>query len=201
MDAGRRMTLQGVIKRIVMQDDVDAAVEFAKAQIRRLLSGRCELWELVMTGGLWRMSGQEVERVAMQGVCPSQPCLSACLPACLRWLKGERQILALLDPLRPVVAGAGEEEVKGPHAALAVRLQKRDPNRSFVLGERLQYVLLPGKRTQDEVGRNARPRVLPAWSGVPLRKRTHNIAPDCCPSVHSSVCLPVHLSFLSRLCI
>jgi len=38
--------------------------------------------------------------------------------------------------------------VKGPHAALAVRLQQRDPGRSFVLGERLQYVLLPGFRTQ-----------------------------------------------------
>ena len=38
--------------------------------------------------------------------------------------------------------------MKGPHAALAVRLQQRDPGRSFVLGERLQYVLLPGFRTQ-----------------------------------------------------
>jgi DNA polymerase delta subunit 1 len=45
-------------------------------------------------------------------------------------------------------AGANSEDVKGPHAALAVRLQQRDPGRSFVLGERLQYVLLPGFRTQ-----------------------------------------------------
>lgn len=29
-------------------------------------------------------------------------------------------------------------------------MQQRDPGRSFVLGERLQYVLLPGLRTQDE---------------------------------------------------
>ena len=45
-------------------------------------------------------------------------------------------------------AGTNSEDVKGPHAALAVRLQQRDPGRSFVLGERLQYVLLPGFRTQ-----------------------------------------------------
>ena len=29
-------------------------------------------------------------------------------------------------------------------------LQKRDPGRVFVLGERLSYILLPGLRTQDE---------------------------------------------------
>ena len=45
-------------------------------------------------------------------------------------------------------SGASQEDVKGPHAALAVRLSQRDPGRSFVLGERLQYVLLPGARLQ-----------------------------------------------------
>ncbi len=29
-------------------------------------------------------------------------------------------------------------------------LQQRDPGRTFVLGERLSYVLLPGTRTQDD---------------------------------------------------
>ncbi len=29
-------------------------------------------------------------------------------------------------------------------------LQQRDPGRTFVLGERLSYVLLPGARTQDD---------------------------------------------------
>lgn len=37
-----------------------------------------------------------------------------------------------------------DEQVHGAHAALAVRLQKRDPGRKFSLGERLQYVLLSG---------------------------------------------------------
>ncbi len=31
-----------------------------------------------------------------------------------------------------------------------ILLQQRDPGRTFVLGERLQYVLLPGAATQDE---------------------------------------------------
>lgn len=32
---------------------------------------------------------------------------------------------------------------------LHLALQQRDPGRTFVLGERLSYVLLPGARTQD----------------------------------------------------
>jgi hypothetical protein len=34
--------------------------------------------------------------------------------------------------------------VKGPHTNLAVRLSKRDPNKKWLLGERLSYVLLTG---------------------------------------------------------
>jgi hypothetical protein len=41
-------------------------------------------------------------------------------------------------------AGAPPEDVKGPHANLAVRISQRDPDRNFVLGERLPYVLLAG---------------------------------------------------------
>ena len=33
-------------------------------QVRRLLSGQVELSELVMTGGLWRVTGQQVENAA-----------------------------------------------------------------------------------------------------------------------------------------
>jgi hypothetical protein len=47
-----------------MQRDVLGAVKFVEAQIARLLSGRVELWELVMTGGLWRVTGQQLERAA-----------------------------------------------------------------------------------------------------------------------------------------
>ncbi|KAK9810365.1 hypothetical protein WJX72_009511 [[Myrmecia] bisecta] len=116
-----RNVLQGSLRRIIMQDDVKGAVEFVEGEVRRLLSGRCELWEMVMTGGLWRVTGQQVERAA-----------------------------AVQEGSATPTAGADDAEVRGPHAALAVRLQQRDAGRTFGLGERLQYVLLPGMRTQDE---------------------------------------------------
>ena len=39
------------------QGNVPAAVEFVEQEVRRLLEGRCELSEMVMTGGLWRITG------------------------------------------------------------------------------------------------------------------------------------------------
>jgi hypothetical protein len=35
-------------------------------EVRRLLSGRVELHELVMTGGLWRLTGEQVESAAAE---------------------------------------------------------------------------------------------------------------------------------------
>lgn len=55
-----RSTLQGALQRIIMQDNVKAAVTYVEGQIRRLLSGRVEMSELIMTGGLWRITGQQV---------------------------------------------------------------------------------------------------------------------------------------------
>ena len=92
--------------------------------------GQVSLHELAMTGGLWRVTGEQVERAAMAGMAgddaPASP-----------------------SPASPA-AGGGEEEVRGPHAALAVRLSQREPGRSFVLGERLPYVLLAGHRLQED---------------------------------------------------
>lgn len=47
-----------------MQRDAPGAVSYVEGQIARLLSGRVELWELVMTGGLWRVTGQQLEKAA-----------------------------------------------------------------------------------------------------------------------------------------
>lgn len=52
---------------------------------------------------------------------------------------------ALLQIEKAALEGDAEEGAQGPHAALAVRLQQRDPDRKFSLGERLQYVLLIGE--------------------------------------------------------
>jgi DNA polymerase delta subunit 1 len=55
------------------------------------------------------------------------------------------------DIARAAAAEAGEAEVTGPHAALAVRLAARDPGRVRVLGERVPYVLLAGgHKKQDD---------------------------------------------------
>lgn len=42
-------------------------------------------------------------------------------------------------------AGGDADDVRGPHTNLAVRLSKRDPNKKWLLGERLSYVLLTGE--------------------------------------------------------
>jgi len=97
---------------LLVQEDVSGAVRFVETEVRRLLEGGCELSEMVMTGGLWRLTGQQLEKAAS--------------------------------------SAASDPEIRGPHANLAVRLQQRDKGRSFVLGERLQYVLLPGERLQDD---------------------------------------------------
>lgn len=75
-------------------------MDFALSQIRRLLSGQVELWELALTGGLWRVTGAQVaaQAAAADGAEAGN---SRAGPA-------------------PAVS---EEEVRGPHASLAVRLQ------------------------------------------------------------------------------
>ena len=81
--------LLGITSGMDLQEDVKGAEEFVKGEITRLLSGRCEAWEMVMTGGLWRVTGQQVASAA-EGTAP-----------------------------------ADGEEVRGPHASLAVRLSVR----------------------------------------------------------------------------
>ena len=51
------------------QEDVKGAVEYAQGQIKRLLSGQVELWELPLTGGLWRVTGQEIANVISPFFC------------------------------------------------------------------------------------------------------------------------------------
>lgn len=50
-------TLDRVLHHLLMEDDVGKALEYAKGRIRGLLTGECWLGELVMTGGLWRVTG------------------------------------------------------------------------------------------------------------------------------------------------
>jgi len=87
-----------------------------------------------MTGGLWRLTGQQIADAAAAASLddddddPASPAGAGASPA-----------------VPSLVTLAGDaEDVRGPHASLAVRLAQRDPDRAFVLGERLNYVLLLG---------------------------------------------------------
>ena len=109
------------------QENVPAAVEFVEQEVRRLLEGRCELSEMVMTGGLWRITG------VLQ--LPYYPTLH---DAPLRHSSRSQQIAQDVliqrsvsrtgQQLEKAAQGASPEdsaEVRGPHATLAVKLQAR----------------------------------------------------------------------------
>ncbi len=58
---------QGALQHILMQGDVPGAVLFVEREITRLLTGNVGVWELAMTGGLWRVTGQQLEKAAAAG--------------------------------------------------------------------------------------------------------------------------------------
>lgn len=108
-----RRLLTTCLHLLLVERNLERSLLHAASEIRRLLSGEVDLGELIMTGGLWRLTRSDISSA--------------------------------------VAAEVGEAEVRGPHAALAVRLQKEDPGREFVLGERVPYVLLAGhKQNQME---------------------------------------------------
>jgi len=121
-----RTTLHGALVRILMHNDVHGAISFAEGEIQRLLSGHVGLHELIMTGGLWRVTGDQVAA----------------------WGAAQSGGLSSPDAGGEDAPYSGEE-VRGPHVSLAVRLSRRDPGKSFVLGERVQYVLTSGHKLQD----------------------------------------------------
>ena len=55
---------QGALERILLRSDVPGAVSFVQGEITRLLTGHVGVWELAMTGGLWRVTGQQLEKAA-----------------------------------------------------------------------------------------------------------------------------------------
>jgi len=142
-----RTILHGSLVRILMKDDVLGAVAFAEGEIRRLLSGKADIYEFIMTGGLWRITGDQIDQAAA-GIVDNTNGAST----------STRGFFDLGIPSIGGIGGGGGGgggggaggEVRGPHANLAVRLTQRDPGRSFVLGERLQYVLTSGHKLQDD---------------------------------------------------
>ena len=80
-------------------------------------------------------------------------------------------------------------------------MQKRDPGRNFVLGERLSYILLPGLRTQDEAAEDPLTAAKAGcaadyelyWQNK-LRKPLTEILTTCLSAAALQVCLhyPLH---------
>jgi DNA polymerase delta subunit 1 len=138
-----RTTLHGALERLLMRGDAEAAAAFAEGEVRRLLEGRTSARELALTGGLWRVTGEQIaERAAGEGGNGGDA--------------GGGGAAAGQAP---------EAKVRGPHAALAVRLAQRDPGRRFVLGERLGYVLLAGHKRQEDAAEDP---LTAARAGLPL---------------------------------
>lgn len=42
-----------------MAEDIPAAVSYVEAEVKRLLGGKVDIGELAMTGGLWRVTGEQ----------------------------------------------------------------------------------------------------------------------------------------------
>ncbi|KAH7314892.1 hypothetical protein KP509_21G026000 [Ceratopteris richardii] len=112
------------LQEILLNDNVRAALDICKQEIKRLVSGKCSMRELIMTGGLWRVDDHDISRLASSS----------------KSLRKE------------VGGGATAEEGRGPHVALAVRLKKNDPDRQFHIGERIPYVLVNNlSKLQDDM--------------------------------------------------
>ncbi|GAQ79724.1 DNA polymerase catalytic subunit [Klebsormidium nitens] len=121
-----RIVCKRVLQKILVDRDVDGAVEASTAMIRRLVGGKCSMSDLVMTGGLWRVNDEDITRVAA-GTPSKGP-------------SGQRE------------GPATAEEGRGPHVSLAVRLKRRDGDRQFHIGERIPYVLVSGRgKLQDDM--------------------------------------------------
>ncbi|CAI5468264.1 unnamed protein product [Closterium sp. Yama58-4] len=145
-----RATCRAVIRRILVNGDVAAAAREAREAVVRLMTGGCSMFELVMTGGLWRVNDSDLSAIAQQTAAAS----AGAAGAASRGLhSSQRPEAAAVGGARREGGGpATAEEGRGPHVALAARLKARDPDRRFLIGERIPYVLLDsGSRLQDDM--------------------------------------------------
>lgn len=71
--------LGGALQRVIMQHDVAGAVAFVQQHVALLLSGALEPWHCTMTGGLWRVTGQQVAAAAAADGRPSVVSWAFCL--------------------------------------------------------------------------------------------------------------------------
>ncbi|CAI5973996.1 unnamed protein product [Closterium sp. NIES-65] len=145
-----RATCRAVIRRILLDGDVAAAAREARAAVVRLMTGGCSMFELIMTGGLWRVNDSDLSAIAEQTAAAS----AAAAGRASRGLDSPQRSEAAAGggAGREGAGPATAEEGRGPHVALAARLKARDPDRRFLIGERIPYILLDnGARLQDDM--------------------------------------------------
>jgi hypothetical protein len=53
-----------LLPQVLIDDDVQGAGQWVRDEIWQLLVGGVSIGELAMTGGLWRLTGQQVEKAA-----------------------------------------------------------------------------------------------------------------------------------------
>ncbi|CAI7876645.1 unnamed protein product [Closterium sp. NIES-53] len=143
-----RTTCRAVIRRILLDGDVAAAAREARAAVVRLMTGGCSMFELIMTGGLWRVNDSDLTTIVQQTAAAS----AAAAGRASRGLDTPQRSEATAGggAGREGAGPATAEEGRGPHVALAARLKARDPDRRFLIGERIPYILLDnGARLQD----------------------------------------------------
>ncbi|CAI7931541.1 unnamed protein product, partial [Closterium sp. NIES-54] len=173
-----RTTCRAVIRRILLDGDVAAAAREARAAVVRLMTGGCSMFELIMTGqklhntchtaslpltcvpclphplpapapmqGLWRVNDSDLTTIVQQTAAAS----AAAAGRASRGLDTPQRSEATAGggAGREGAGPATAEEGRGPHVALAARLKARDPDRRFLIGERIPYILLDnGARLQ-----------------------------------------------------
>ncbi|CAM9752791.1 unnamed protein product, partial [Discosporangium mesarthrocarpum] len=120
-----RRVVRGVIERLLPsggaeEEGARRAVEFVKHEVRRLLTGGCTAAEVTLTTALWRSDGQDIR-------------------------DGAAGIMSLSGPGTSGPGQGGGRRLGVPaHVSLAQRLQRRDPHRTFLLGERLPLIFVEG---------------------------------------------------------
>src|SRR3546814_10946 len=122
---------------ILRDDNVEGAIEFGQAAVRRLMSGEASMCELAVTKALWRVDMGDIQEMVANEK-DSVRGLKRPLP-----LRGRNVVIVCNQLCWVLFCDSSQSTVA--HVALAERLLRRDPTRVFMLGERLPHVFLLGE--------------------------------------------------------
>lgn len=180
-----RRAVACVLHELLVTRDPVRAKAVAEAEIRQLLSGGCRMSDLIMTAGLWRADSGDIKAAAeallddggaSDDEDGSDDGRSGAASGKGRARARPKQKAEATSAVRP---GRGGTTV--PHVALAGKISNRDPDRAFLLGERVPFVLLQDARGATQASQaedpltalllNLQPDVAKYWTNkmkVPL---------------------------------